>query len=248
MPRSKRARIVTETKTAKKSHKEQTRRLYANIRECIEKYDYLFVFGVDNMRNTYLKDVRTEFGDSRLFFGKTKVMAVALGQNPETEAAENLHLLHPYLTGAVGLLFTSRTPESVISYFDSFRPLDFARAGTVSTRAFSIPNGLVYSRAGEIPASEDEPVSHTIEPALRKLGVPTRLVKGKVMLELTEGQEGYPVCREGEVLDSRQTTLLKMFGVTMAEFHVALKAYWNRKDTQVTILEKKEGEMDVDGQ
>ena len=66
MPRSKRARVVHESKTVKKSHKEQTRRLYANIREAIEKYDHLFVFAVDNMRNTYLKDVRTEFADSRL--------------------------------------------------------------------------------------------------------------------------------------------------------------------------------------
>ncbi|KAH1307115.1 hypothetical protein KXX11_004614 [Aspergillus fumigatus] len=247
MPRSKRARIVHESKVTKKSHKEQTRRLYANIRECVEKYDHLFVFSVDNMRNTYLKDVRTEFADSRLFFGKTKVMAVALGHNPENEAAPNLHKLSPYLTGAVGLLFTSRDPESVLSYFDAFRPLDFARAGTVSTRSFSIPNGLVYSRGGEIPASEDEPVSHTIEPELRKLGVPTRLVKGKVMLELTDGQEGYPVCKEGEVLDSRQTTLLKMFGVATAEFKVDLKAQWSRSTGEVKILEKDEG-MDVDGQ
>ncbi|KAI9375252.1 ribosomal protein L10-domain-containing protein [Aspergillus egyptiacus] len=248
MPRSKRARVIHESKTAKKSHKEQTRRLYANIRECVEKYDHLFVFSVDNMRNTYLKDVRTEFSDSRLFFGKTKVMAVSLGHSPETEAAENLHLLSPYLTGAVGLLFTSRDPASVIEYLESFRPLDFARAGTTATRSFSIPAGLVYSRAGEIPASQDEPVSHTIEPELRKLGVPTRLVKGKVMLELTEGQEGYPVCKEGEVLDSRQTTILKMFGVTMSEFRIALKAQWSRSTGKVEILEKDEAGMDVDGQ
>lgn len=65
MPRSKRARIVHESKVTKNSHKEQTRRFYANIRECVEKYDHLFVFSVDNMRNTYLKDVRTEFADSR---------------------------------------------------------------------------------------------------------------------------------------------------------------------------------------
>lgn len=65
MPRSKRAKVVHETKTAKKSHKEQTRRLYGNIRECVESYEHLFVFSVDNMRNTYLKDVRSEFADSR---------------------------------------------------------------------------------------------------------------------------------------------------------------------------------------
>lgn len=65
MPRSKRARVVHETRTAKKSHKEQTRRLYSNIRECVENYEHLFIFSVDNMRNTYLKDVRSEFTDGR---------------------------------------------------------------------------------------------------------------------------------------------------------------------------------------
>ncbi|EYE92975.1 ribosome assembly factor MRT4 [Aspergillus ruber CBS 135680] len=248
MPRSKRARVVHETRTAKKSHKEQTRRLYANIRECVESYEHLFVFSVDNMRNTYLKDVRTEFAeDGRLFFGKTKVMAVALGHSPETEAATNLHKLTPYLTGAVGLLFTSRDPDSVTGYFDTFRPADFARAGTEATRSFTIPNGLVYSRAGEIPTTDDQPISHTIEPELRKLGVPTRLVKGKVMLELTEGEEGYVVCREGETLDSRQTTLLKLFGVAISEFHVGLKAQW-RNNGEIKILEQGQGEMEVDGQ
>lgn len=171
-------------------------------------------------------------------------MAVALGSNPETEAAPNVHKLTPYLAGAVGLLFTSRAVDSVTNYFENFRPSDFARAGTEATRSFTIPNGLVYSRAGEIPTTDDEPISHTIEPALRKLGVPTRLVKGKVMLELTDDQEGYQVCREGETLDSRQTTLMKMFGVTSSEFKVDLKAYWSRNTNEIKILEQ--GGMNVD--
>jgi mRNA turnover protein 4 len=65
MPPSKRSRIVHESKTAKKSHKEQTRRIFTSIRDCVEEYDHLFVFSVDNMRNTYLKDVRAEFSDCR---------------------------------------------------------------------------------------------------------------------------------------------------------------------------------------
>lgn len=64
MPKSKRAKVVHLTKTTKKG-KELTLRLYANIRECIPKYPYIYVFSVDNMRNTYLKDVRTQFADSR---------------------------------------------------------------------------------------------------------------------------------------------------------------------------------------
>lgn len=66
MPISKRAKVVHESRTLKKSHKEQTRRLYANVQAAVTEYDHLFVFSVDNMRNTYLKDVRTEFADSRL--------------------------------------------------------------------------------------------------------------------------------------------------------------------------------------
>lgn len=171
-------------------------------------------------------------------------MAVALGTTPENEAAENLHRLSPYLTGAVGLLFTSRSAESVTQYFENFRPSDFARAGTVATRSFTLPNGLVTARGGEIPADQDEPVSHTIEPAMRKLGIPTRLVKGKVMLELTNGQEGFPICRKGETLDSRQTTILKMFGVTSSEFKVDLKAQWTRESGEIKILEQSG--MDTD--
>jgi mRNA turnover protein 4 len=170
-------------------------------------------------------------------------MAVALGLTPETACGTNLNRLTPHLTGAVGLLFTSRSPDSVLEHFAKFRPLDYARAGTTSPRDFTIPNGLVCARGGEVPESEDEPLSHTIEPNLRKLGVPTRLVKGRVMLEM---DGGYPVCKKGEVLDSRQTTLLKMFGIAVSEFTVDMKAYWTRESGDVTVLEKKEGQMDID--
>ena len=75
------------------------------------------------------------------------------------------------------------------------------------------------------------PLAHSVEPGLRKLGLPTRLVKGKVEL----GGE-FVVCREGEVLGSGQTTLLKMFGVAMAEFRVGIEAYWERETGEVTVV------------
>lgn len=75
------------------------------------------------------------------------------------------------------------------------------------------------------------PLAHSIEPGLRKLGVPTRLVKGRVELD-----GDFVVCREGEVLGSGQTTLLKMFGVTMAEFRVGVEAYWERDTGKVVVL------------
>jgi mRNA turnover protein 4 len=146
-------------------------------------------------------------------------MSHALGRTPETAHSPNTHALTPYLTGAVGLLFTSQSPSTIISHFSTFSETDYARSGTVSTTAFTLPSGMVYSRGGELDPSDDVPMAHSLEPELRRLGVPTRLDKGRIMLE-----SEYEVCREGEVLDSRQTRLLKLFGVATAEFRVKLLA------------------------
>jgi mRNA turnover protein 4 len=42
------------------------------------------------MRNTYLKEIRHDFKDSRFFFGKNRVMAKALGTTVESEYKEGL--------------------------------------------------------------------------------------------------------------------------------------------------------------
>lgn len=218
MPKSKRQKVVHLSKVDKKD-KEDKQKLFDNVREAAEQYQYIFVFSVDNMRNTYLKEVRSEFADSRIIFGKTKVMAKALGSSEDDEHLPGLAGLLPHITGSVGLLFTNRTPDEVQEYFASYTEMDFARAGTTATRTFTIPEGVVYSRAGEVPIEEDTPVAHSVEVTLRKWGMPTRLVRGKVMLD---GE--YEVCKEGRTLDSNQTALLKMFGVAMAEFKVELQA------------------------
>lgn len=152
-------------------------------------------------------------------------MAKALGQNPAEAAAPGVEDLDKYLKGSVGLLLTNRPTDTVLSYFSSYSPVDFARAGVEATRDFTIPAGVVYSTAGEVAQEYDVPMEHTIEPELRRLGVPTRMVKGKIVLNDEAGEgEGYVVCKEGEVLDSRQTRLLKLFSVLLSEFKVNVLA------------------------
>ena len=70
MPSSKRAKVIHLSKNPssaaqKKTCKIQAQKLYDNIRHAIPRYAYAYVFAVDNMRNTYLKDVRSELVDSR---------------------------------------------------------------------------------------------------------------------------------------------------------------------------------------
>jgi 5S rRNA maturation endonuclease (ribonuclease M5) len=64
MPKSKRAKVVHLTKTDKKG-KELSQKLFANVQEAAENFEHIFVFSVENMRNSYLKEVRAEFSDSR---------------------------------------------------------------------------------------------------------------------------------------------------------------------------------------
>ena len=158
-------------------------------------------------------------------------MAVALGLTPATSCQPNTHLLTPHLHNDVGLLFSPLPPPDLLAHFEGFRPADYARAGTVASRSFTLPQGFLYSRGGEIPAEEDVPLAHSTEPGLRKLGLPTRLAKGRVELDAD-----FQVCREGEVLGSGQTTLLKHFGVTMAEFRIEVAAWWERDTGSVEIV------------
>lgn len=166
-------------------------------------------------------------------------MARALGHTPEDSQADNIYQLTPYLKGAVGLLFTNREPASLLTYFSELSQVDFARAGVAATREFVIPRGVVMSTGGEVPAEHDVPMGHTVEPELRRLGVPTRMVKGKVVLEeapedaSADEKRGYVVCRAGDVLDSRQTRLLKLFSVCMSEFRVRVLAYWSAASSEV---------------
>ena len=49
----------------------------------------------------------------RIFFGKTKLMAKALGQTPAEAQADGIERLTRHLAGQVGLLFTNRDPEEI---------------------------------------------------------------------------------------------------------------------------------------
>jgi len=170
----------------------------------------------------------------RFFFGKTKVLAKALGTDVETEYLPGLSELTKYVKGDVGLAFTARAPEEVLVYFENYAQTDFARAGVIASSTFTVPEGVVYSRGGQIPIDDDAPVPHSVETTLRKWGMPTKLVKGKVTLD---GE--YTVCKEGQTLSSQQTALLKTFGVAMAEFRVHILAYWSGENGKVTEVEEK---------
>ncbi|EER30768.1 mRNA turnover protein 4 [Candida tropicalis MYA-3404] len=222
MPRSKRSKLVTLAQTDKKG-KENKTRLFDDVRSALDTYKYVWVLQFDDIRTPVLQDIRNDWNESKLILGKRKVLQKALGESIEEEYKDNLNQLTKILEGLPGLLFTNEDPETVDAYFKAYSKQDYSRAKSKAPIDFIIPQGIVYSRGGQIPIEEDVPMSHSLEETLRnKLRVPTKIKAGKIVLD-----EPYVVCNEGEVLDVRQAMLLKQFGVAASEFKVPVLGYYH---------------------
>jgi len=209
MPKSKRNRLVSLTSTKKKSFSEIKEKLVQKVRDSCDEFERAFIFSVQNMRNSKLKDVRQQWKDSRFFFGKNKVMAIGLGMSKETEYKDNLHKLSDRLYGQCGLLFTNRPRNEVLKWFEEYYETDFARSGNIASETIVLDAGPLTQFA------------HSIEPHLRLLGMPTSLQKGVVTL-----LKDYEVCKEGTPLTSEQARILKLLGNEMAEFKITIEAVW----------------------
>lgn len=231
MPKSARNKVVSLTQTDKKG-RENKERIADELRKSLDQYNYVWILDVENMRNQFLQQIRQDWDGSRIMFGKTKLLQAVMGRNVEDEYLENLHKFSSLLKGSVGLLFTNEEPTVVKDYFETFEQKDFARSGTEAPLTFEIPAGIVYATGGQMPVEDDVPIAHSLESTLRNLGMPTRLVAGKV--ELTDP---FTVCTEGETLDSKKASLLKQFGVACATFKVHLLGRYSKADASIEVTE-----------
>ena len=117
-------------------------------------------------------------------------MQVALGRSPEEEYRDNLCKLGEQLGGNCSLFFTNRPKEEVLSFFNEFKSLDYARAGFKATEAFIIPKG-------------EMPFAHSMFEEFKKLRLPVEMKNGIICM-----REDYTVCKKGKVLTPEQCHIL----------------------------------------
>jgi len=147
---------------------------------------------------------------SRIFMGKNKIMQLALGNTPETEAHPNLSRVAQKIVGYCGLLFTNEKKEYISKIISECEDDNYARAGFKATKTITLTAGPLE---GFLPSQE---------PLLRSLGLPSLLKKGVIEL-----QGNYTVCKEGEVLSPEQAKLVALLGEKMAKFHADIVCCWH---------------------
>lgn len=187
------------------------------MRSSLVSHSSLYVFTADNVRNAPLKRVRRLLPESRLFFGRTKLLAAALGKSPAEEFRDGLSGAARMLRGhEAGLLFTSVPHDDVLRILSSCEEEEFARAGNEATRTVELEEGPL------------DGFPHNMEPYLRKLGLPTALKEGVVTLLAP-----HTVCVEGKALDGDQAKLLQLLGIKMSVFKLSLLCRWSDGDLEV---------------
>ncbi|KAK2978790.1 hypothetical protein RJ640_002572 [Escallonia rubra] len=216
MPKSKRNKTVTLSKTKKKG-REQKENIVNLIRDAVESYNSVYVFNFENMRNLKFKEFRDQLrSTSRFFLGSNKVMQVSLGRSVADEIRPGLHKVSKLLRGNSGLCFTNMPKDEAQRIFNEYEEYDFARTGSSATETVELKEGPL------------EQFTHEMEPFLRKQGMPVRLNKGVVELV-----SDFVVCEVGKPISPESSRILRLLGNKMATFRLHLICRWSPEEFEV---------------
>ncbi|KAG6711237.1 hypothetical protein I3842_05G043000 [Carya illinoinensis] len=171
MPKSKRNRPVTLSKTKKKG-REHKEAIVNAIRESAEKYNSVYAFSFENMRNLKFKEFREQLKST--------------SRSAADEIIPCIHKVSKLLRGNSGLCFTDLPKEEIERLFNEYEEYDFARTGSMASEKVELKEGSL------------EHFTHEMEPFLRKQGMPVRLNKGVVELvsDFVVCEEGKPLSPE----------------------------------------------------
>uniref|UniRef100_A0A0N5AMJ5 Ribosome assembly factor mrt4 n=1 Tax=Syphacia muris TaxID=451379 RepID=A0A0N5AMJ5_9BILA len=205
--------LVSLTKVKKKNGKETKTNLVTAVHNCVDSYANLVVFSLDSSRSTNFIGIRQKYKlNSRFFFGKKNVMKVALGRDAKSAYEKELNKVSELLQGNCVLMFTNDSINSVIKFFSNYQEPDYAVGGEISTKTV------------ELNADSLSRFPSTMEPKLRKLGLPTRLERGVITL-----LSNFTVSREGDKLTVEQAKILKLLGEKISVFKMNVLGYWNKE-------------------
>lgn len=205
------------------------KKLVKDVQEAAQEYDSIIVFRIMNMRISGLNELRKKFRDSKFFLGKNKVVAIALGKNPQSEIFQNIHKVSERLQVSNNKLMPDSNSQFQFVTWKVSRSqvhlksvpvcinlqgecglLFTSKMESEAVEIFDSFSQKDFARSGatavdtvELEEGPLEQFAHSLEPHLRSLGMPTALKKGVVTLI-----KDYTVCKAGQVLTPEQARIL----------------------------------------
>ena len=231
MAKSKRAQVVSTSKTSTSTPQEKTQkqkqtkiRLISEIQKCLTSsshHSHVYVYRVDHLKASLFQRLRLDLAkSSKFFFTRNRVLSASLKDLKGGDKFKEL-LGGPMM----GIAFTD-DPEFFEKYMKGetdnsvIGTPDFPRTGDVASETIELPTGAVHR------LDDGQAISSTLEPFLRtECGLPTTLKGGTIILN-----DPQVVCQEGEKITTKQAKLLKALGKTMVRFSVSLICRYNLKE------------------
>lgn len=204
MPKSKRDKTVSLTKTNKKDR--SSKKVYIDkVRAAVGECSSVYLLTFDTMRARQFKGIRAQWRDSYLFLGKNKLHQVALGKGPEDELVDGMHQLSKRVVGNCALLVTSRPRAEVEEYFRNFRPKEYVTSGWVADADRTIAKGpYPQFMNGELQV-------------LRNFGLVVEIHDKMVTLI-----EDFQVCKKGHPVNVSQAKVLEKFEMPLETFRITV--------------------------
>ncbi|KAA3677166.1 mRNA turnover protein 4 [Paragonimus westermani] len=222
MPLSRRDRKIDLTKVGKKASKKKEQ--FDKIQRYLNTFSRVYVIKFYNPRNQKIAELRHHLTNAHIVFGKNKVTMLALNKQ-SNKSRPMLGKISSYIKGNCALLLTNLSSLELRKNFDSFRSSEYARAGNLASQSVTLV-------AGPLPK-----FTHTMEPYLRQIGLPVKLIRGVIHLE-----KDFVVCKKEDALTPDQCRILKLFEIQLSEFRVGIVASWSEEDG-IQALEEEDGQQ-----
>lgn len=166
------------------------------------------------MSTNNFKSLRESLTDSKFLMGKNKVIGVALGTDEENSYKPHTYRISQDLKGHCTLFFTNKDKEECEEIFNKFEEEEYATGGAIAQETIVLEKGFDSLKK----------FGHSMEPFLRQLGLPTRLVNSQIEL-----LSDYLLSEEGKPLTVEKCKILKLLDKKMSRLKFQIKGVYDGK-------------------
>ncbi|KAM0675688.1 mRNA turnover and ribosome assembly protein [Gurleya vavrai] len=174
----------------KKKNSEIKDKTIQQIDTFTSKFKHLIIATSNNLRSQFIHDLRSQLTDSKILFGKKKILAKALESK-----LKKVKLIEKFDSNTF-LIFTNDL--KIIDKLNG-SVKGFLRSGDTTEEEIVLEAGII--KINEVDCSVD------MDSRFRNCGVSCYVKNGKVIID-----SDFTVCKKGEVLSDKKAKLLRFLG------------------------------------